>query len=224
VAPASALPEYQLTAKRLARALLADEHGIDAREIEWVRGGIDTPGRPEKIALKLPRTCASSTRRPVRRCRRWLRAARSRPSRPAPARRFGTHPQIDWLYRDPSAAASDYPAAPASFRSCILSVCARPGRGASVAAGGAVQGLRQAKSLRPRAPGRPSAPKVACRSSRSRCAARARVMGNDYGLRRRRNRKTLEAFVRHHTPRVCRRAPSAWTSCSPGHACSRAVI
>ena len=48
------LPEYQLTACVWARIILEDEHGIRPSDIVWVRGGIEHPGRPEKIAIKLP--------------------------------------------------------------------------------------------------------------------------------------------------------------------------
>ena len=48
------LPEYQLTANVWARAILHDDHGVRPEDVTWVRGGIDTPGRPEKIKLELP--------------------------------------------------------------------------------------------------------------------------------------------------------------------------
>jgi 4,5-dihydroxyphthalate decarboxylase len=46
--------EYQLTANVWARALLADDHGVQPADVLWVRGGLEEPGRPEKIALDLP--------------------------------------------------------------------------------------------------------------------------------------------------------------------------
>ncbi len=48
------IPEYQLTAIVWARAILQDDYGIAPEDVTWVRGGIDTPGRPEKIKLELP--------------------------------------------------------------------------------------------------------------------------------------------------------------------------
>jgi 4,5-dihydroxyphthalate decarboxylase len=48
------IPEYQLTANVWARAILQDDYGISPEDVVWVRGGIDTPGRPEKIKLQLP--------------------------------------------------------------------------------------------------------------------------------------------------------------------------
>jgi 4,5-dihydroxyphthalate decarboxylase len=48
------LPEYQLTACVWARIMLEDDHGVKPSDITWVRGGIEDPGRPEKITIKLP--------------------------------------------------------------------------------------------------------------------------------------------------------------------------
>ncbi|MET0429942.1 MAG: PhnD/SsuA/transferrin family substrate-binding protein [Microvirga sp.] len=48
------LPEYQLTANVWVRGLLSDEYGIRAEDIHWVIGGIDAPGREEKIPVRLP--------------------------------------------------------------------------------------------------------------------------------------------------------------------------
>lgn len=48
------LPEYQLTACVWARALLEDDYGIKPSDVTWVRGGLEEPGRPEKIKIALP--------------------------------------------------------------------------------------------------------------------------------------------------------------------------
>jgi 4,5-dihydroxyphthalate decarboxylase len=48
------LPEYQLTACVWARVMLEDDYGVKPSDITWVRGGIEDPGRPEKITIKLP--------------------------------------------------------------------------------------------------------------------------------------------------------------------------
>lgn len=47
------IAEYQLTANVWARAILA-EYGVLPTDITWVRGGMDTPGRPEKLKFTLP--------------------------------------------------------------------------------------------------------------------------------------------------------------------------
>ena len=49
------VPEYQLTANVWARAILEDDYGVKPSDIHWVRGGIEDAGRPEKIAIKLPK-------------------------------------------------------------------------------------------------------------------------------------------------------------------------
>ena len=48
------LPEYQLTACVWVRAMLEDEFGVKPSDVTWVRGGIEEPGRPEKVAFDLP--------------------------------------------------------------------------------------------------------------------------------------------------------------------------
>ncbi len=48
------VPEYQVTAALAARGLLSDEFGVKASDATWRTGGIEDPGRPEKIALDLP--------------------------------------------------------------------------------------------------------------------------------------------------------------------------
>ena len=48
------IPEYQLTANVWARAILEEEYGVSPRDVTWVRGGYETPGRIEKLAVTLP--------------------------------------------------------------------------------------------------------------------------------------------------------------------------
>src|SRR6186997_3561031 len=48
------VPEYQLTANVWARAILQDDYGVKPSDVTWVCGGIEVPGRPEKIKLDLP--------------------------------------------------------------------------------------------------------------------------------------------------------------------------
>lgn len=47
------IAEYQLSANVWARAILTGE-GVPPEAIIWVRGGMDTPGRPEKLKVSLP--------------------------------------------------------------------------------------------------------------------------------------------------------------------------
>ncbi len=48
------VPEYQLTANVWARLILEEDFGVAPRDVVWVRGGYEHPGRIEKIALDLP--------------------------------------------------------------------------------------------------------------------------------------------------------------------------
>ena len=48
------VPEYQITAALWLRGLFQHEYGLHPREIIWRRAGVETPGRVEKVTLKLP--------------------------------------------------------------------------------------------------------------------------------------------------------------------------
>jgi 4,5-dihydroxyphthalate decarboxylase len=48
------VPEYQMSAALWARGVLQDEFGVAAADINWVQGGLETPGRRDKFPLNLP--------------------------------------------------------------------------------------------------------------------------------------------------------------------------
>jgi 4,5-dihydroxyphthalate decarboxylase len=48
------VPEYQMTAALWARGLIEDEYGVKPGDIQWRNGGLEQPGRVEKLALDLP--------------------------------------------------------------------------------------------------------------------------------------------------------------------------
>ncbi|MBI3706216.1 MAG: ABC transporter substrate-binding protein [Proteobacteria bacterium] len=48
------VPEYQVTAAVWIRGMLEEEYGVAPTDINWVTGGVEEPGRPEKVALDLP--------------------------------------------------------------------------------------------------------------------------------------------------------------------------
>jgi 4,5-dihydroxyphthalate decarboxylase len=104
------VPEYQLTANVWARAILQDDHGVLPRDISWVRGGIQTPQRPEKIALALPADVHVEPAPDGRTISDLLDAGEidgfiaPRPPAGAAAR----NPQVRWLFDDPTAAAIDW--------------------------------------------------------------------------------------------------------------------
>jgi 4,5-dihydroxyphthalate decarboxylase len=47
-------PEYQMTAPVWIRGLLQDEYGVDPASVEYFTGGVEEPGREEKVSLDLP--------------------------------------------------------------------------------------------------------------------------------------------------------------------------
>src|SRR5205807_8709032 len=100
------LPEYQLTACVWARIILEDDHGIKPSDVIWVRGGIDDPGRPEKIGIKLPAGVRLEQAPEGRTISELLQAgeidAFIAPRVPSLAGR--RHRNIGWLFPDPIAA------------------------------------------------------------------------------------------------------------------------
>jgi 4,5-dihydroxyphthalate decarboxylase len=104
------LPEYQLTANVWARALLDDEYGVKPADIHWVRGGIEEPGRPEKLAIKLPPGVRLDNAPEGATISGLLEAGEIDgfiAPRPPTLVEKG-HPHIGWLFPDPIAVAKDY--------------------------------------------------------------------------------------------------------------------
>lgn len=48
------LPEYQITATVWIRGFLADDYGVDARDVAWRQGGLEEAGREERSPIELP--------------------------------------------------------------------------------------------------------------------------------------------------------------------------
>jgi 4,5-dihydroxyphthalate decarboxylase len=48
------LPEYQVTVALWVRGILQDEYGVDFKKLRYRNGGINRPGRQERLALDLP--------------------------------------------------------------------------------------------------------------------------------------------------------------------------
>src|SRR5262249_50384338 len=104
------LPEYQLTACVWARIILEDDHGVKPSDMVWVRGGIEDPGRPEKITIKLPPGVRMEDAPAGTTISQLLErgdidgfiAPR------APSLAGKKHPHIGWLFADPIAAGQDY--------------------------------------------------------------------------------------------------------------------
>jgi 4,5-dihydroxyphthalate decarboxylase len=104
------IAEYQLTANVWARALLEDDHGVRPSDIVWVRGGMERPGRPEKIALELPPDVRIEPAPAGRSLNELLEAGEIDGFvGPRALSCFDRgHPGVGRLFRDPAAAAADY--------------------------------------------------------------------------------------------------------------------
>jgi 4,5-dihydroxyphthalate decarboxylase len=104
------VPEYQLTANVWARGILEDDCGVAPADIHWIRGGIESAGRPEKLAIKLPAGVRLDDAPDGKTISALLEAGEidgfiaPRP----PALLAKGHPHVGWLFRDPTAAAKDY--------------------------------------------------------------------------------------------------------------------
>lgn len=48
------VPEYTQTAAVTARGIFQDDYGVSPREMTWVTGGLEEPGRYEKFPLNIP--------------------------------------------------------------------------------------------------------------------------------------------------------------------------
>ena len=104
------VPEYQLTACVWARAILEDDHGVKPSEIIWVRGGIESTGRPEKIKLDLPEDVSLEAAPTDRTLSQMLADGEidGIVSPRSPSCFEQGHPNVGWLFPDPVGAGSDY--------------------------------------------------------------------------------------------------------------------
>ena len=48
------VPEYHMTAALWIRGMLEHEYGVRAADVEWLQGGMEEPGRKERVELRLP--------------------------------------------------------------------------------------------------------------------------------------------------------------------------
>ena len=196
------VPEYQLTANVWARAILHDDFGVRPEDITWVRGGIDTPGRSEKIVLQLPPALRLENAPEGQTISGLLDRGdidgfiAPRPPGGAAAK----NPSIGWLFDDPTAAAKDY-----YRRSGIFPIMHVLGVRKALAAqhpwlpGALFKAFSQAKAVALDQLADTSATKVTLPFVEEQLKAARETLGEDYwsyGVAA--NRRTLEAFVRHH--------------------------
>ena len=196
------LPEYQLTANVWARAILADDFGVQAEDVTWVRGGIDTPGRPEKIALQLPPQIRIEDAPVGRTISELLDSGEINgfmaPRPPGGAAR--RNPHVGWLFDDPTAAAKDY-----YRRTGVFPIMHVLGLRKTLAAqhpwlpAALQKAFTQAKAMALDQLADTSATKVTLPFVEEQLKAARDTLGEDYwsyGVAP--ARRTLEAFVRHH--------------------------
>ena len=196
------LPEYRLTANVWARAILQDDHGVRPEDVSWVRGGIDTPGRPEKIGLQLPSAVHIESAPEGTTISELLDRGEIdgfMAPRP-PSRAALMNPHIGWLFDDPTAVAKDY-----YRRTGVFPIMHVVGIRKELAAqhpwlpGAVLKAFTQAKAAALEALSDTSATKVTLPFVEEQLKAARESMGEDYwsyGVAA--ARKTLEAFVRHH--------------------------
>jgi 4,5-dihydroxyphthalate decarboxylase len=196
------VPEYQLTAIVWARALLEDEYGIKPSDVTWVRGGIDTPGRPEKIKLELPENVRLESAPEGKTITELLDTGEidafiaPRP----PGVQALRNPAVGWLFDDPTAVAKDF-----YSRKRVFPIMHVVGIRNALAQqhpwlpGAVVKAFTQSKAAALEALGDTSATKVTLPFVEEQLHAARALMGQDYwsyGVAQ--NQPTLETFLRYH--------------------------
>ena len=196
------VPEYQLTAIVWARSILQDDYGIAPEDVTWVRGGIDTPGRPEKIKLELPPGVKIESAPEDKTISDLLDEGEidgfiaPRPPGGAAAH----NPQCAWLFDDPTAVAKDY-----YRRTGIFPIMHVVGIRKELAQqhrwlpGAVFKAFSESKAKALELLADTSATKVTLPFVEEQLKAARETLGQDfwsYGVEK--NRKTLEAFLHHH--------------------------
>jgi 4,5-dihydroxyphthalate decarboxylase len=196
------LPEYQLTANVWARAILQDDFGVKPSDMQFVRGGIDTPGRPEKIKLQLPSDIRiEDAPEGVTISDMLDRGELDGFIAPRPPSGAAlTNPNVGWLFDDPTSVAKEYYSRTKVFpimhvvgiRKTL--VAQHPWLPAAV-----YKAFSQAKTLALEKLSDTSATKVTLPFVEEQLKAARETLGSDfwsYGVGP--NRATLETFLRHH--------------------------
>jgi 4,5-dihydroxyphthalate decarboxylase len=195
------VPEYQLTANVWARAILEEDYGVRPSDIHWIRGGIEEPGRPEKISVKLPDGVRLDNAPEGATISAMLASGEIDGFiAPRPPSAIQGHPNIGWLFPDPTAAAKDYFRRTGIFPIMHLIGVRRtlveqhPWLPAAV-----LKAFEQSKAAALDLLSDTSATKVTLPFVEERLKEARELMGADfwaYGVEP--NRKTLEAFLHHH--------------------------
>ena len=196
------LPEYQLSANVWARALLQDDYGVASEDVTWVRGGIETAGRPEKIALNLPAGVKlESAPEGVTISEMLDRGDIDGFMAPRPpSAQALANPNVGWLFDEPTAVAKDYFRRTGIFPIMhVVGVRRRLADQHPWLPGAVFKAFSQAKDAALLALSDTSATKVTLPFVEEQLKAARETMGEDYwsyGVSR--NRATIETFLRHH--------------------------
>lgn len=196
------IPEYQLTAIVWARSILQSDYGIAPEDVTWVRGGIDTPGRPEKIQLKLPAGVKVESAPEGRTISDLLDQGEIDAFiAPRPPSGAAAHnPNVGWLFNDPTATAKQYYA-----RTGIFPIMHVVGVRQELAAqhpwlpAALFKAFEESKAKALELLADTSATKVTLPFVEEQLKAARELLGEDfwsYGVAK--NRQTIEAFLHHH--------------------------
>jgi 4,5-dihydroxyphthalate decarboxylase len=196
------VPEYQLTAIVWARAILEDDYGVRPEDITWVRGGIDTPGRREKVSLSLPSALRIEDA-PIGRTISDLLDHGDIDGFIAPRPPSGSahrNPHVGWLFDDPTAEAKDYYRRTGVFPIMhVVAIRKEIVERHRWLPGAVLKAFTQAKAVALQLLSDTSATKVTMPFVEEQLKAAREALGEDYwsyGVTP--ALKTLEAFVRHH--------------------------
>lgn len=196
------LPEYQLTACVWARALLAEDYDVNADDVTWIRGGIEEPGRVEKLAVTLPSNITLEAAPADRSLSQMLEAgeidAMITPRAPSCFARRAAN--VGWLFADPVAVAQDY-----YRRTSIFPIMHVLGLRRTIAEqhpwlpAALFKAFSASKAVAERKLADTSATKVTMPFVEEQLATAKALMGEDfwtYGMKN--NLPTLEAFLAQH--------------------------
>lgn len=196
------IAEYQLSANVWFRGILEDEAGVRPSDIHWVRGGMNTPGRPEKIKVDLPPAIKIEDAPEGATLNAMLASGDidGFVGPRAPMCFDEGHPHVDRLYPDTISAAEDY-----YTRTAIFPIMHVLGVRRSLAdshpwlAGALLKAFTQAKVMAQAALADTSATKVTMPFVEDNLRRARQLMGADvwtYGLAP--NRHVLDAFLNYH--------------------------
>lgn len=196
------VPEYQLTAIVWARAILQDDYGVRPEDVTWVRGGIDEPGRPEKIKLQLPEGVKLESAPDDTTISDMLDRGEL-DGFIAPRPPYGAaamNPNVGWLFDDPTAIAKDYYKRTGVFPIMhVVGVKKELAERHPWLPGAVMKAFEHSKTAALEKLSDTSATKVTLPFVEEQLKAARDSMGTDYwsyGVGA--NRKTLETLVRHH--------------------------